>query len=93
MDAELEKRIALLEMRITRLDALVAMQNGLVAAIVETIPDRVAVIKAFVKSAELLPYLLGKGKLSAVELEAIQEARHRLLATIDSPAASAPGIH
>jgi hypothetical protein len=61
------------------------MQNGMIAAIVESLPHRVDVIRAFVESAELLPAVMGNSRLTSVELAAFEEARNRLLASLDFP--------
>lgn len=93
MDGELDKRLAIVEARVTKLDALVSMQNGLIAAIVEALPNRVDVIRTFIQSAELLPLVMGRRRFTRVEMEAFEEARDRLLATLDFPKGMPPTMN
>ena len=80
METELQRRLDVLAAHITRLEALLAMQSGLIAAVVESLPSRGVVIQAFIDSTEMLSESM---EFSPVELAAFEEARRQLLATLD----------
>lgn len=92
-NAELCARLDELEKRLTRANALVAMHNGLLAAIIGSLPGRRTVIKGFLQSTNLLMRAEGQDRFTAMERAMFEEALQRIVSAIDIYQDVPPMVH